>query len=99
MLVIVAASRACKSAIFIKRSKVRKVNHAFLPEGIRIEGLLPCLVSQLAPLTELPYSGYYSIRGKFLAPVVVLNIVGKVKTDNKHYFTVVHDKLFRRVVL
>ena len=41
---------------FIKRSKVRKVTHTFLPKGIQIEvnpGLLPCLVSQLALLAEL----------------------------------------------
>ena len=44
---------------FIKRSKVRKVNHAFLPQGFHIEDLtynpdlLPCLVSQLALLAEL----------------------------------------------
>ena len=57
MFVIETASRACKITILIKRSKVRKVNHAFLPEGIQIEdltrpGLLPCLVSQLALLAE-----------------------------------------------
>ena len=56
MLVIETASRACKITILIKRSKVRKVNHAFLPEGIQIEDLtqasLPCLVSQLALLAE-----------------------------------------------
>ena len=45
---------------FNQRSKVRKVDHAFLPEGIQIEdlanpGLLPCLVSQLALLAELLY--------------------------------------------
>ena len=39
MLVIVAASRACKITFFIKRSKVRKVNHAFLPQGFQIEDL------------------------------------------------------------
>ena len=43
--------------ILIKRSKVRKVNHAFLAEDIQIEdlnpGLLPRLVSQLALLAEL----------------------------------------------
>ena len=34
-------SRACKLkiAFFIKRSKVRKVDHAFLPGGIRNEDL------------------------------------------------------------
>ena len=53
MFVIETASRACKITILIKRSKVRKVNHALLPEGIQIEGLLPCLVSQLALLAEL----------------------------------------------
>ena len=79
MLVIVAVSRACKIAIFIKRSKVRKFNHVFLPEGIQIKDHLPCLVSQLAPLANLTYSGYYSSWGKFSAPVVVLNIVGKVR--------------------
>ena len=47
-----------KSHFFTKRSKVRKVNHAFLPEGIQIEDLtqascMPCLVSQLALLAEL----------------------------------------------
>ena len=52
MFVIETASRACKITILIKRSKVRKVNQAFLPEGIQIEGLLPCLVSQLALLAE-----------------------------------------------
>ena len=39
MFVIETASRACKITILIKRSKVRKVNHAFLPEGIQIEDL------------------------------------------------------------
>ena len=39
MFVIETASRACKITIIIKRSKVRKVNHAFLPEGIQIEDL------------------------------------------------------------
>ena len=43
---------------FIKRSKVRKANHTFLPEGIHIEDLtqascLASLVSQLAPLAEI----------------------------------------------
>ena len=33
------AELACKIAKIIKRSKVRKVNHAFLPEGIQIEDL------------------------------------------------------------
>ena len=40
MFVIETASRACKITILIKRSKVRKVNHAFLPEGIQIEDLI-----------------------------------------------------------
>ena len=57
MFVIETASRACKITILIKRLKFRKVNHAFLPEGIQIEepnpGLLPCLMSQLALLAEL----------------------------------------------
>ena len=35
---IETASRACKT-IIIKRSKVRTVNHTFLPEGIQIEDL------------------------------------------------------------
>ena len=42
MFVIVAASRACKIVkitFFTKRSKVRKSDHAFLPEGIQIEDL------------------------------------------------------------
>ena len=39
MLGIETASRACKITISIKRSKVRKVNHVFLPEGIQIEDL------------------------------------------------------------
>ena len=39
MFVIETASRAWKITILIKRSKVRKVNHAFLPEGIQIEDL------------------------------------------------------------
>ena len=39
MFGIETASRACKIIIFIKRSKVRKVNHAFLLEGIQIEDL------------------------------------------------------------
>ena len=39
MFVIETASRACKITILIKRSKVRKVNHAFLPKGIQIEDL------------------------------------------------------------
>ena len=34
MFGIKTASRACKITILIKRSKVRKVNHAFLPKGI-----------------------------------------------------------------
>ena len=38
MFVIETASRACTITILIKRSKVRKVNHTFLPEGIQIEG-------------------------------------------------------------
>ena len=37
----------------IERSKVRKSNYTFLPKGIQIEDLLPCLVSQLALLAEL----------------------------------------------
>ena len=36
---IETTSRACKITILIKRSKVRIVNHAFLPEGIQIEDL------------------------------------------------------------
>ena len=39
MFVIETASRAWKITILIKRSKVRKVNHAFLPEGVQIENL------------------------------------------------------------
>ena len=39
MFGIEAASRACKIASLIKRSKVRKVDHTFLPEGIHIEDL------------------------------------------------------------
>ena len=39
MLGIETASRACKNLNFIERSKVRKVNHAFSPEGIQIEDL------------------------------------------------------------
>ena len=39
MFVIVAASRACKLNFFFKRSKVRKSDHAFLPEGVQIEDL------------------------------------------------------------
>ena len=34
MFGIETASRVCKITIFIKRSKVIKVNHVFLPEGI-----------------------------------------------------------------
>ena len=50
MFAIKIASRACK---IIKRSKVRKVSHTFLPEGIQIDpGLLPYLVSQPVPLAE-----------------------------------------------
>ena len=58
--------RACKIALFIKRAKVRKVDHAFLPGGIQIEdltlGLLPCLVSQLAPFAELLIVSLVSIK-------------------------------------
>ena len=40
LFVIVAASRACKICnFFAKRSKVRKGDHALLPEGIQIEDL------------------------------------------------------------
>ena len=39
MFGIETASRACKITILIKRSKVRKVNHTFLPEAIQIEDL------------------------------------------------------------
>ena len=48
MFVIEAASRACKIA---KGQRSGKLNTHFLPEGI--QSLLPCLVSQLAPLAEL----------------------------------------------
>ena len=44
MFGIETVSRACKITILIKKSKVRKVNHTFLPEGPN-PGLLPYLVS------------------------------------------------------
>ena len=74
-----AASRTCKNeGFFIKRSKVRKVkvNRTFLLEGIQIEDLLPCLVSQLAPLAELYYvvalvqRGHYEVASLSMLVVV-----------------------------
>ena len=58
MFVIVAASRACKIAIFAERSEVRKSDHTFLPKGILIE---PCLVNQLALLAESKLHVLYAV--------------------------------------
>ena len=55
MFVIEAVSRASMQKLIakiIKGSKVRKVNHTFLPKGRPNPCLLLCLVSQLAPLAE-----------------------------------------------
>ena len=64
MFVIEAASRACKITFF-QRSKVRKV-----PEGIHSEDPTPaynaCLVSQLAPLTDIMHKILELIRRSVL---------------------------------
>ena len=53
-LALTRRAEQAKSQFFPKRSKVRKSNHAFLPEGIQIKDLTKAsLVSQLTPLAGL----------------------------------------------